>query len=56
MADLKEIAEQLVNPGPAAGGGDAGGGAEQTEFDVILNSAGAAKLAVVKEVLKMLRH
>ncbi len=83
MADLKEIAEQLVNltvkdvkelsdilkdeygiepaaaavavaAGPAAGGGDAGGGAEQTEFDVILNSAGAAKLAVVKEVKNLL--
>ena len=82
MADLKEIAEQLVNltvkdvkelsdilkdeygiepaaaavavaAGPAAGGGDAGA-AEQTEFDVILNSAGAAKLAVVKEVKNLL--
>ena len=81
MADLKEIAEQLVNltvkdvkelsdilkdeygiepaaaavavaAGPA-GGGDAGA-AEQTEFDVILNSAGAAKLAVVKEVKNLL--
>ena len=83
MADLKEIAEQLVNltvkdvkeladilkdeygiepaaaavavaAGPAAGGGDAEGAAEQTEFDVILNSAGAAKLAVVKEVKNLL--
>jgi len=83
MADLKEIAEQLVNltvkdvkeladilkdeygiepaaaavavaAGPAAGGGDAGAEAEQTEFDVILNSAGAAKLAVVKEVKNLL--
>ena len=82
MADLKEIAEQLVNltvkdvkelsdilkdgygiepaaaavavaAGPAAGGGDAAA-AEQTEFDVILNSAGAAKLAVVKEVKNLL--
>ena len=82
MADLKEIAEQLVNltvkdvkelsdilkdeygiepaaaavavaAGPAAGGGDARA-AEQTEFDVILNSAGAAKLAVVKEVKNLL--
>ncbi len=82
MADLKEIAEQLVNltvkdvkeladilkdeygiepaaaavavaAGPAAGGGDAGG-AEQTEFDVMLNSAGGAKLAVVKEVKNLL--
>ncbi len=78
MADLKELADQLVNltvkevneladilkeehgiepaaaavavaAGPAAGG-DAGGAAEKTEFDVILNSAGAAKLKVVKEV------
>ncbi len=82
MADLKEIAEQLVNltvkdvkeladilkdeygiepaaaavavaAGPAAGG-DAGGGEEQTEFDVLLNSAGSAKLAVVKEVKNLL--
>ena len=42
-----------VAAGPAAGGGDAGA-AEQTEFDVILNSAGAAKLAVVKEVKNLL--
>jgi large subunit ribosomal protein L7/L12 len=38
-----------VAAGPAAGGGEAAA-AEQTEFDVILNSAGAAKLKVVKEV------
>lgn len=38
-----------VAAGPAiAGGGEAV--AEQTEFDVILSSAGAAKLQVVKEV------
>ena len=82
MADLKEIAEQLVNltvkdvkeladilkdeygiePAAAAvavavGGGAAGGGEEaeeQTEFDVVLNSAGAAKLAVVKAVKNLL--
>ncbi|NNE26005.1 MAG: 50S ribosomal protein L7/L12 [Saprospiraceae bacterium] len=82
MADLKSIAEQLVNltvkdvseladilkeeygiepaaaavavaAGPAAGGGDAGG-AEQSEFTVMLNSAGSAKLAVVKEVKNLL--
>ncbi|MDX1683591.1 MAG: 50S ribosomal protein L7/L12 [Saprospiraceae bacterium] len=41
-----------VAAGPA--GGEAGGGAEQTEFDVILNSAGSAKLAVVKEVKNLL--
>lgn len=82
MADLKAIAEQLVNlsvkevnelaqimeedygikpaaaavavAGPAAGGGDAGGAAEQTEFTVVLESAGAAKLKVVKEVKNLL--
>lgn len=43
-----------VAAGPAAAGGDAGAAAEQTEFDVILNSAGAAKLAVVKEVKNLL--
>ncbi len=76
MADVKEIAEQLVNltvkeanelakvleeeydikpaaaavavAGPAAGGDDAA--EEQTEFDVILKSAGAKKIAVIKEV------
>ena len=41
-----------VAAGPAGGG--AGGGGEQTEFSVILNSAGAAKLAVVKEVKNLL--
>ena len=82
MAELKELAEQLVNlsvkdvselatilkdeygiePAAAAvavagpgGGGDGGGAAaEQTEFDVILTSAGSAKLAVVKEVKSLL--
>lgn len=34
----------------AADGGEGGGGAEQTEFDVILTSAGASKLGVVKAV------
>ncbi len=42
-----------VAAGPAAGG-DAGGDAVQTEFTVMLNSAGAAKLAVVKEVKNLL--
>mgnify|MGYP002623101757 CR=1 FL=1 len=37
-----------VAAGPAAGG--AAAAAEQTEFDVILKSAGAQKLAVVKAV------
>ena len=43
-----------VAAGPASGGGDAGGAAEQTEFTIMLNSAGAAKLAVVKEVKNLL--
>ncbi len=37
-----------VAAGPAAGGADAA--AEKTEFDVVLKSAGAAKLQVVKAV------
>ena len=60
MADLKSLAEQLVAAavgvaaGPAAGGAEAAGAAEKTEFDVVLNSAGAAKLKVVKEVKNLL--
>ena len=80
MADVKELAEQLVNltikeanelatvleeeygikpaaaaavavAGPVGGDGAAGGGAEaKTEFDVILKSVGAKKIAVIKEV------
>lgn len=81
MAELKELAEQLVNltvkdvselanilkdeygiepaaaavavAGPA-GGGDAPAEEEKTEFDVVLKSAGSAKLAVVKEVKNLL--
>lgn len=77
MADVKELAEQLVNltikeanelakvleedynikpaaaavavAGPAAGG-DAGAAEEQTEFTVVLVSAGEKKIAVIKEV------
>lgn len=43
-----------VAAGPAAGGAGGEGAAEQTEFDVVLNSAGAAKLKVVKEVKGLL--
>ena len=81
MADLKKIAEELVNltvkdvnelatilkdeygiepaaaavavaAGPAAGGGGDAGEA-QTEFEVVLKSAGASKLAVVKLVKEL---
>ena len=35
----------------SAGGGDAGGAAEEkTEFDVVLTAAGASKINVIKEV------
>ncbi len=37
----------------AAGGGDAGAAEEKTEFDVILKSAGQAKLSVVKAVKEL---
>ena len=43
-----------VAAGPAAGGGDAGGEAAKTDFDIVLNSGGAAKLKVVKEVKQLL--
>lgn len=66
VKDVKDLADILkdeygiepaaaavaVAAGPAGGGGDAA--EEQTEFDIILNSAGAAKLAVVKEVKNLL--
>ena len=42
-----------VAAGPASGG-DGEAAEEQTEFDIMLNSAGAAKLAVVKEVKNLL--
>ncbi|MDQ2095748.1 50S ribosomal protein L7/L12 [Rhodalgimonas zhirmunskyi] len=58
--ELKTILKDEYGIEPAAGGavmmagpaGDAGGAAEeeQTEFDVILVSAGASKINVIKEV------
>ncbi|MGA9278185.1 50S ribosomal protein L7/L12 [Ilumatobacter sp.] len=39
---------------PAAGGGGDAGGDEQSEFDVILNGAGAQKIQVVKVVKDLL--
>ncbi len=60
--ELKTILKDEYGIEPAAGGavmmagpaggdaGAAGGGEEQTEFDVILKSAGAQKIAVIKEV------
>jgi len=47
---VSAAAPVAVAVGPAAGG-DAGGAAEEkTEFDVILTSFGAKKIAVIKEV------
>ncbi|MEM9822358.1 MAG: 50S ribosomal protein L7/L12 [Bacteroidota bacterium] len=64
VSELADILKEEYGIEPAAaavavaaapgGGADAGGAAEQTEFDVILNSAGAAKLKVVKEVKTLL--
>ncbi len=50
---LKEHGIEPVAAAPvvvAAGGGDDGGVEEQTAFDVILTSAGAKKIQVIKEV------
>jgi large subunit ribosomal protein L7/L12 len=50
---IEPAAAAAVIAGPV-GGGDAGGGAEEkTSFDVILKSAGAGKLAVVKLVKEL---
>ena len=58
VKDVKELADILkeeygIEPAAAAVGGAAAAEAEQTEFDVILKSAGAAKLAVVKLVKEL---
>lgn len=49
---IEPAAAAVAVAAPSAGGGGGGGdaAAEKTEFDVILSSAGAAKLQVVKEV------
>ncbi len=47
--DIKPAQAAVAVAGPA-GGGEAGGGEDQTEFDVVLKSAGAKKIAVIKEV------
>lgn len=66
VKDVKELADILkdqygIEPAAVAVAGGGGGGgaaveeaAAQTEFDVILKSAGAAKLKVVKEVKTLL--
>ena len=49
---IEPAAAAVAIAGPGGGGGEAA--AEKTEFDVSLNSAGASKLKVVKEVKTLL--
>jgi len=48
-----EPAAAVAVAGPAAAGGGSDAGEEQSEFDVILKAAGAAKLKVVKAVKEL---
>jgi len=54
ISDMEEefgvSAAAAVAAAPAAGGGDGAAAEEQTEFDVILTSFGANKVAVIKAV------
>ena len=51
---IEPAAAAVAVAAPGAGGGGGGAAEEKTEFDVVLNSAGAAKLKVVKEVKTIL--
>ena len=50
---IEPAASAVAVAGPAAGGGDADGGEEKSEFDVILKAAGGSKLAAVKLVKEL---
>ena len=50
---IEPAAAAVAVAGPAAAGGGEVAGDEKTEFDVILKSAGAAKLQVVKAVKEL---
>ena len=50
---IEPAAAAVAVAGPSAGGGGADAGDEQTEFDVVLKSSGAAKLQVVKAVKEL---
>ena len=60
ILEIKELVDAMkeefgidptaVAAAPAAGAGAGAAAAEQTEFDVVLTSAGAAKLGVIKVV------
>lgn len=47
---VSAAAAVAVAAGPAAGGGEAAAAEEKTEFDVVLTSPGAKKIAVIKAV------
>ena len=47
---MSAAAAVAVAAGPAAGGGEAAAAEEKTEFDVVLTSPGAKKIAVIKAV------
>ena len=51
---IEPAAAAVAIAAPAGGGGEAAAAAEKTEFDVVLASGGANKLAVVKEVKNLL--
>lgn len=51
---IEPAAAAVAIAAPAAGGGGEAAAAEKTEFDVVLASGGANKLAVVKEVKNLL--
>ena len=48
--DVTAAAPMAMAVAAPAGGGDAGGAAEQDEFDVVLEADGGNKIAVIKEV------
>ena len=51
---IEPAAAAVAVAAPGAGGGDGASADAQTEFDVILTSAGGTKLQVVKEVKNLL--
>ena len=50
---IEPAAAAVAVAGPASGGGDSQAADEKTEFDVVLQSAGASKLQVVKAVKEL---
>ena len=54
VQELANILKEEYGIEPAAGGAAEEGPAEQTEFDVVLKSAGTAKLGVIKAVKEAL--